>query len=377
VKLVLVGFLFCSILLVLMIVPLASEMAIKEAQNVQNKGVLNVQDTQSNGVLSVQNTQNKSANNVQNIQNTKDPAVEFCIQPQNLTLKEGDCFNITVAVENVPAYPGMASAEFHLTWDPTLLNGLSFVKLMFQDNSIGWDELNNSEGLLFYVHALCSGSVAGNQTLEIVTFEAIGQGSTTLHFTYVAACSPDANRLSCGSADGNISVEKGSLTSPPIVSSKPANVLYTMTIFAGSAINKNNLTLPPAIGTENVLFSVNIEIVNATDVEGWDFGLSWNNSVLNCTNVEIYNPSNWSKPISVDGTIDYNFNSTDGRYHIAVAGENPYNGNITIATVTFDPIGTGTTSLAFDQVDVCNSQCSSLKLSTTTGSITVKKGAPS
>jgi hypothetical protein len=363
-KLSLVGFLICSLVLVLPVIPLASD-AVKEAQNVQSTDIPNVQ-----------NAQNTSANQVQSMQNTHNTSIEFCIQPRGLTLKEGDVFNITVAIENVPADPGVAAAEFHLSWDPTVLNGLGFTKVMFQDNSIGWDDLNNTEGLLFYVHALCSGSIEGNQTLAIVTFEAIGQGSTILHFTSVAACSPNAEKLGCETAVGNVSVENGSLPiSPPIVSSKPANVLYTMNIFAGSAINKTTLTLPPATATENVRFSINIEIVNATDMEGWEFGLSWNSSVLNCTNVEIYNPNDWSRPISVDGAIDNGFNSTDGRYHIAVVGENPFNGNITIATVSFDPIGTGTTPLTFDHVGVCNSDCSSLRVSITMGSIIVDEGA--
>ncbi|HVP16099.1 MAG TPA: hypothetical protein VMT42_01885 [candidate division Zixibacteria bacterium] len=309
------------------------------------------------------------------MQNAEGAVIAFCIEPGNLSVKEGDVFNVSVAVEDVPVNPGMESAEFHVSWDPTVLKGLSIVKVMFQDNSIGWDELNNTEGLLFYVHALCSDSIAGNQTLAIIAFEAIGQGSTSLHFTFVAACSPDSDKLNCESADGSVTVEKGNGASAPIASNKPENVLYTLTIIAGSASDRNTLILPPAIATEYVPFSVNIEIVNVTDMGAWEFGLCWNNSILNCTNAEIYNSNTWQTAISIDGEIDNNFNSTHGHYHIAVAdAKEPYSGNITIATLTFNPVGAGTTPLTFDHVDVCDSDALKIKFSTTIGSITANEG---
>lgn len=123
---------------------------------------------------------------------------------------------------------------------------------------------------------------------------------------------------------------------------------------------------------------MNIEIAKVIDMAGWQFGLLWNNSVLNCTNAEIYNPDTWST-ISIGGEIDNNFNSTHGSYFIAVArtGDFPtYSGNITIATLTFNPVGAGTTLLTFDSVEMSDSQCFSLELSTTSGSVTVYEGEP-
>jgi hypothetical protein len=300
--------------------------------------------------------------------------IGFSVEPGNLTVKQGDVFNVSVGVEDIPANPGISAAEFHLSWDPSVLNALSYIKIMFQDNSIGWDKLNDTEGLLTYVHA-ASASISGNQTLEIITLEAIGQGSTTLHFIKVAACSPDSATLNCEAFDGRVTVEGETGTVAPIASNMPTNVIYTMTIMGGSVVDKNTLILPPAIATENVPFSVNIEIANVTGIVSWEFGLCWNKAVLNCTNVEIYNPDGWKDEITIDGKIDNNFNSTYGRYHIAVAAgpDKPFSGNMTIATLTFNPIGTGTTPLTFNIVDMCDVNAFSLAstLSTTIGSITV------
>jgi hypothetical protein len=304
--------------------------------------------------------------------------IVYRIEPQNLTVKEGDVFNVSVLIENMPADPGLAAAEFHLSWDPTVLNALSMIKVMFQNNSIGWDKLNNTEGLLSYVHALRGGSIWGNQTLAIITFEAIAQGATTLHFTFVNACSPACNSLDCKTVDCNLTVEKGSETNPQIPPNNKTTALYTMTIVAGPVINADTLILTPAAATKYVPFSVNIEIAKVTDMEGWQFGLFWNSSVLNCTNAEIYNPDTWST-ISIGGEINNNFNSTHGRYFIAVAATDDfhtYSGNITIATLTFNPVGAGTTPLTFDNVEISDSQYFLLELSTTNGSITVYEERP-
>jgi hypothetical protein len=382
-------FLLLSLVLVfsVVLVPIlvsAAKLRVNKMQNTPNLGVVGIQSAQNESAKGVQNGLSASPNEANNAQDsdinrmtdTQQNGIAFCVEPKSLTVKEGEVFNVSVAIENIPVDPGVAGAEFHLSWDTAFLNGLGVLRVMFQDNSIGWDELNNTEGVISYVHSLCSESISGTHTLAIITYEAILQGITTLHFTYVAACSPDSALLNSEAFDGNITVEKGSGTTSQIVSNKPTNGIYNMTIIAGSAIGNNTLILPPAFATLNVPFSVNIEIANVTDMVAWEFGLCWDNSVLNCTNVEIYNPAAWQNILSIDGKIDNNFDSTHGRYHIAVTdSDEPFSRNMTIATLTFNPIGTGTTPLTFNQVDMCNVNCISVAatLSTTIGSIKVNE----
>lgn len=307
------------------------------------------------------------------------PSVVFYIEPQSLTVREGDIFNISVLIGNIPADPGLTAAEFHLSWDPMVLNAISIIKVMFQDNSIGWDELNNTDGNLSYVHALCGGaSISGNQTLATITLKAVNQGSTNLHFTYVAACSPDALKFKCETSDGYVLVEQGSETNTPIAPTSKPNATYTMTILAGSVINAHT-SIPPAVVAEHVPFTVDIEIDGVANMFAWQFGLFWNNSLLNCTHAEIYNPDTWKSVLTVGGQIANNYNSTNGNYFIAVAASGDstsYYGNVTIATLTFNPIGEGTTPLTFGNVDICDSFALPIEFSTIDGSVTVNNGQP-
>lgn len=307
------------------------------------------------------------------------PSVVYYTEPQSLTVREGGIFNISVLIGNIPADPGLSAAEFHLSWNPIVLNAISIIKVMFQDNSIGWDELNNTEGHLSYVHALCTGaSISGNQTLATITLKAVSEGSTNLHFTFVAACSSDSRSFNCETSDCYVLVEEDSETNPPIALTAKPNATYTITILARSVINANTL-IPPAVVTERVPFTVDMEIDNVANMFAWQFGLFWNNSLLNCTNAEIYNPDTWKSTVTVGGQIANNYNSTSGNYFIAVAasgGSTSYYGNVTIATLTFNPIGEGTTPLTFGDVEICDSFANFIESSATNGMVTVNNGQP-
>jgi hypothetical protein len=370
-----------SIVLVPVLVSVA-KLPVNEVRNTLNLGVIGVQSVQNESALGMQNGRSVSTNEANNAQDvdtnripdTQQNSIAFCVEPKSLTVKEGDVFNVSVAIENIPVDPGVAGAEFHLSWDQTVLNAVTMQEVMFQDNSIGWDELNNTDGILTYVHASCGKSIAGNQTLAIITYQAISKGSTAIHFTFVDASSPSCSLFDGRSVDGNVTVEEGNGTIPIIPSSNASNVVCTITIMAGSAI-ENNTLIVPAVATLNVPFSVNIEIANATDMFGWSFELLWNTSVLNCTSAEIYNPDTWQETFSIGGEINNNYNSTHGYYLAAVvAHDSPsYNGNMVIATLTFNPIGTGTTPLPFGRVQLCDHYAIDIPFSTTIGSITVNE----
>ncbi len=40
-------------------------------------------------------------------------------------------------------------------------------------------------------------------------------------------------------------------------------------------------------------FNVNVSITNVTNLQGWEFKLNWNNTVLNCTNAAVVTPTVW------------------------------------------------------------------------------------
>ena len=128
------------------------------------------------------------------------------VQPDSVTVKEGDVFNVSVVIENLPVDHGMAGAAFILTWNKTLLNCLGMNEVMYhtitpQDE---WGNIweirctvNDSGGYAEYAclwldgrRAVADGycpvnGISGNHTLAIVTMEAVGAGSTILNFSSV------------------------------------------------------------------------------------------------------------------------------------------------------------------------------------------------
>jgi hypothetical protein len=128
------------------------------------------------------------------------------VQPDSVTVKEGDVFNTSVVIENLAVNHGMCGVEFVLTWNKTMLNSLGINEVLYhtitpQDE---WDNIweircivNNTGGYAWYAclwldleRAVAGGycpvnGISGNHTLAIVTMKAVGAGSTTLHLSCV------------------------------------------------------------------------------------------------------------------------------------------------------------------------------------------------
>lgn len=139
------------------------------------------------------------------------------IQPDNVTLREGEIFTVSIIIENIPADPGMMGVQFKISWDPTILTALNMTEVMFHlvtppSEWINiWELLNvinNSVGYLSYVnlwkspyYAIDGGyaPISGNYTLAIVTLQALNGGSTALHFSWVDVVDFDARTVICSS----------------------------------------------------------------------------------------------------------------------------------------------------------------------------------
>ena len=107
---------------------------------------------------------------------------------------------------------------------------------------------------------------------------------------------------------------------------------------------------------KNKTFGVNVTITNVSNLCGWQFELYWSNAVLNCTNATIQTPSVWQNQsfnFSPSPSFNNSFNSTQGRLFNAVAclwPAPPFSGSTTIATLTFNAIQAGNTSLSLVNV---------------------------
>lgn len=145
------------------------------------------------------------------------------VQPDSVTVKEGDVFNVSVVIENLPANDGMAGGDFILTWNTSMLRAVSMEEMLFhtltpQDE---WGNIwqvvktiNNTGGyaedacLWFDIRgAVAAGycpvnGISGNHTLAVITMKAVGTGSTTLKLPYVLIADINAQALiSVGTSD--------------------------------------------------------------------------------------------------------------------------------------------------------------------------------
>jgi hypothetical protein len=93
----------------------------------------------------------------------------------------------------------------------------------------------------------------------------------------------------------------------------------------------------PAYGK---VFTINVTVANVTDLFGYEFKLSWNTTLLNCTAAVVTPPVNWSSNylIAVNQV-----NNTLGQYWLAVgalnvSGVTAFTGNTSLASLTFEVI---------------------------------------
>jgi hypothetical protein len=130
------------------------------------------------------------------------------------------------------------------------------------------------------------------------------------------------------------------------------------------------------------VYEINVDVViaNVTDMRGWQFGLFWNSSCLNCDSVTIHNPDIWgSNTLHAGDYFDNTYNSTTGYYFndsAALQGYASFSGTVDIATLTFHQLVnlSATTPLSFDSVEIGNSWGDDIAFSSTDGSVVMHTG---
>jgi hypothetical protein len=126
------------------------------------------------------------------------------------------------------------------------------------------------------------------------------------------------------------------------------------------------------------VFKVNVNVTSVTDLQGWEFQLYWNSTALNCTNATVVTPTIWQGNTQDDGPgLQTNYNSTNGRFWWAEAANYPappFNGSMTIVTLTFQALQPGTTSLTLADTILGNSTAQPIACTVSSGSVNVYYG---
>jgi hypothetical protein len=123
---------------------------------------------------------------------------------------------------------------------------------------------------------------------------------------------------------------------------------------------------------------VSVSISNVTNLQGWEFNLYWNSSVLNCTNAAVVTPPVWQGYTQDYGPgLEPNYNSTCALFSQAESANSPalpFNGSLTIATLTFQALQPGTTTLALTNILLGDSTAQPIACTVSSGNVSVYYG---
>jgi hypothetical protein len=258
------------------------------------------------------------------------PSMRVYIDPptvENVSLVPGTTFNISVMVDNIPADPGVGGIQYQLSWNSSVLNGVSQEEVIFHE-TMPSDALSNlwmledsvsADGAQYaYTYMSATKAVSGgyapingSHTVAIITLEVVGTGECAIHFETTVFADLQASPLTYEVDDGFFS----NLPPPP---TPRAALLYV----DPAKISNSNLT----VGQN---FTVSIDIVNASDLSGLEFELGFNASVVNANSVTTgsFIPGSVTPVARIDNTgaiVMFN-----------VSLSTPLDGNGTLAVVQF------------------------------------------
>ena len=253
-------------------------------------------------------------------------------------------FNVSVKLDNIPADPGLVGVEFNVSWDPSILNGVSMQEIMFHEVTpeVNWDNIwqikkvvaPNSVNYAFTfqdIDAATAGGyapISGNHTVANVTLKVVGTGKTSINFLVHKLGDPLA-----GSVDHfvvNSTFSNVGAPPPP----KPAFV------FVDPAKVSNG-----SLGVGST-FGVNVMIINASDVGGLEFKLGFNSSALTVQSVV----RGAFVPLSVTPVVEIDNVTGFAMFNVSVSS--PLNGNGVLAAVQFQVMVEGVKNSTLHLYDV-------------------------
>jgi hypothetical protein len=259
------------------------------------------------------------------------PPMKVYVDPPtvaNASLVPNTTFNVSVKVDNIPADPGVAGIQFQLSWNSSLLKGVSMEEVIFHE-TMPPDEISSNlwqlthdvaaDGVQYaYTYrntrdALSGGyaPINGSHTVAIITLKVVGTGECSIHFQTSIFGDPNGLPVAHELYDGFFS----NLSPPPL---PKAALLYV------DPARIANSSLTPA---QN--FTVNINIVNASGLSGLEFKLGFNASVLRANSVAggSFVPGSVTPVTQVDNTAAF------VRFNVSLS--TPLSGNGTLAVIQF------------------------------------------
>jgi len=142
---------------------------------------------------------------------------------------------------------------------------------------------------------------------------------------------------------------------------------FTIPVYAADAVLRLN---PSTVMDESLTppktFNMTVEVLNVTNMYGYEFKLFYLNSVLNVSKAvrpsgHFMEPSDPANQFQVKWEIKNNFNATHGRLYLSftlLAPEAPKTGSGILVKITFLVVGLGSTPITFKDTKLADSSAS-------------------
>jgi len=289
------------------------------------------------------------------------PPVKIYVDPPqiiNQALVPTTTFNVSVKVDNIPDNTsGAVGVQFVLTWNSSVLNGVSMEEVFFH-STMPPSELSNlnrvthkvtssnvSYAYTYYdVPGAVSGGyapVSGNHTIANIMLKVVGVGKCGLHLSNTVLGDQAANDIPHQNNDGFFS------NAPP----PPPALLYV------DPPKISSLSLTP--GSD---FAVNVSIINGSSIYGLEFELGFNASILQANTVT----RGSFIPISVTPVTQVDNTSGFVRFNVSLSSS--LDGSGDLAQISFHVQAFGGTTLHLYGVQLVDSFGQLLLYTTADGS---------
>jgi len=179
--------------------------------------------------------------------------VTIGISPIETTVDQGELFNVSIYVQNIPQSANLVGTELRVTWNSSLLAGVNMTEVLYTSNTpageedniwkirhvVAADRIDYAYSYLDVNRAVTGGyaPISGSHTVAIITFNAtVPTGRTTLHFSKILLGDVDGepiiwvdathniNPLNCVIVDGSVNIGN---PPPEITVLSPQNVTYS------------------------------------------------------------------------------------------------------------------------------------------------------
>jgi hypothetical protein len=247
---------------------------------------------------------------------------------ENASLVPNTTFNVSIKVDDIPASPGVVGIQFTLSWNSSLLNGVSMQEVVFHE-TMPPSEITTNLWMLAntvlannatYAYTYLSTKTAiskgyaplnGSYTIAIITLKVVGVGSCALQFISPKLGGPSGAAIPIQVVNGFFS----NLAVPP---APKAALLYVVP----ARIANSSLT-----SGQN--FTVDVDIANASGVSGLEFELGFNASQLHANSVAGGSliPGSVTPITQIDNTAAF------AKFNVSLP--TPLSGNGTLATMQF------------------------------------------